>query len=104
VFECVCNYIFVCVCVCVYVFVYVCVCVCMCVCLSRDSQESSPTPQFRSIHSLALTFLYSLTLTFAMHIVHTAIFKMDNKHLLYSTGNSAQCYVAAWMAGEFGGE
>jgi len=27
-----------------------------------------------------------------------------NKDLLYSTGNSAQCCVAAWMAGEFGGE
>ena len=27
-----------------------------------------------------------------------------NKDLLYSTGNSAQCYVAAWMEGEFGGE
>ena len=26
------------------------------------------------------------------------------KVLLYSTGNSAQCYVAAWMGGEFGGE
>ena len=26
------------------------------------------------------------------------------KDLLYSTGNSAQCYVAAWMGGEFGGE
>ena len=24
--------------------------------------------------------------------------------LLYSTGNSAQWYVAAWMGGEFGGE
>ena len=31
--------------------------------LSRDSQESSPTPQFRSINSLALSFLYSPTLT-----------------------------------------
>ena len=29
----------------------------------RDSQESSPTPQFKSINSLALRFLYSLTLT-----------------------------------------
>ena len=29
----------------------------------RDSQESSPTPQFKSINSLALSFLYSLTLT-----------------------------------------
>ena len=29
----------------------------------RDSQESSPTPQFKSIKSLALSFLYSPTLT-----------------------------------------
>ena len=28
----------------------------------------------------------------------------NNKGLLYSTGNSAQCYVAAWVGGEFGGE
>ena len=28
-------------------------------CCSRDSQESSPTPQFKSINSLALSFLYS---------------------------------------------
>ena len=27
-----------------------------------------------------------------------------NKDLLYSTGNSAQCYVAAYIEGEFGGE
>ena len=27
-----------------------------------------------------------------------------NKDLLYSTWNSAQCYAAAWMGGEFGGE
>ena len=37
--------------------------------------------------------------------VHTAIFEMiPSKDLLYSTGNSAQCYVAAFMGGEFGGE
>ena len=29
---------------------------------------------------------------------------ITNKDLLYSTGNSAQCHVAAWMPGEFGGE
>ena len=29
---------------------------------------------------------------------------ITKKVLLYSTGNSAQCYVAAWMGGEFGGE
>ena len=27
---------------------------------------------------------------------------VTNKDLLYSPGNSAQCYVAAWMGGEFG--
>ena len=30
--------------------------------------------------------------------------QMTNKVLLYTTGNSAQCYLAAWMRGEFGGE
>jgi len=29
---------------------------------------------------------------------------ITNKVLLNSTGNSAQCYVAAWMGGESGGE
>src|SRR5574338_706665 len=28
-------------------------------CSPRDSQESSPTPQFKSIHSSVLSFLYS---------------------------------------------
>ena len=32
-------------------------------CNARDSQESSPAPQFKSINSLALSFLYSSTLT-----------------------------------------
>ena len=32
-------------------------------CSPRDSQESSPTPQFKNISSLALSFLYSPTLT-----------------------------------------
>ena len=31
-------------------------------CSPRDSQESSPTPQFKSISSLVLSFLYSPTL------------------------------------------
>ena len=31
--------------------------------LSRDSQESSPTPQFKSINSLVLSFLYTPPLT-----------------------------------------
>ena len=33
------------------------------------------------------------------------MFKIDNQQdLLYSTWNSAQCYVAAWMGGECVGE
>ena len=32
-------------------------------CSPRDSQESSPTPQFKSINSLVLSFLHSSTLT-----------------------------------------
>ena len=32
-------------------------------CSSKDSQESSPTPQFKSINSLALSFLYSTIIT-----------------------------------------
>ena len=32
-------------------------------CTPRDSQESSPTPQFKSINSLVLSFLHSPTLT-----------------------------------------
>ena len=30
--------------------------------------------------------------------------RITDKDLLYSTGNSAQCYVAAWMGGGSGGE
>ena len=29
---------------------------------------------------------------------------ITSKDLLYTTRNSAQCYMAAWMGGEFGGE
>ena len=32
-------------------------------CSPRDSQESSPAPQFKSINSLTLSFLYSPTVT-----------------------------------------
>ena len=35
-------------------------------CSLWDSQESSPTPQFKSINSLALSFLYGPTLTFVL--------------------------------------
>ena len=34
--------------------------------------------------------------------MHTAMFKMDNQQgpTVCSTGNSAQCYVAAWLGAE----
>ena len=36
--------------------------------------------------------------------VYTLLYlkRITNKVLLCSTGNPAQCYVAAWMGGEFG--
>ena len=40
------------------------------------------------------------------NVAHTAVFKMDNRQgpILYSTENSAQCHVAAWMGGELAGK
>ena len=36
---------------------------------------------------------------------HTALFEMENQQgPTVSSGNSAQCYIAAWMGGEIGGE
>ena len=45
-----------------------------------------------------------IVMEFGMFRYTLSIFKMDNKALLNSTGNSAQCHVAAWMGGAFGGE
>ena len=42
---------------------------------------------------------------FGMHMYTPQYLKqITNKDLLYSTRNSAQCHVAAWMGEEFGGE
>ena len=42
---------------------------------------------------------------FGIHMCMLLYFKwITNRDLLYSTGNSAECYVAAWMGGEFEGE
>ena len=35
---------------------------------------------------------------------HDYLKRIPNRDLLYRTGNSAHCDVAAWMGGEFGGE
>ena len=45
--------------------------------LLPDSQESSPTPQFKSINSLALSFLYSLTLTSVQDYWKNHSFRLD---------------------------
>ena len=39
-------------------------------------------------------------------VMYTLLYlkRITNKDLLYSTWNSAQCYVPAWMGVEFGGE
>ena len=39
-------------------------------------------------------------------VVYTLLYLkwITDKDLLHSTCNSAQCYVATWMGGEFGGE
>ena len=38
--------------------------------------------------------------------MHTLLYLkwISNRDLLFSTGNFAQCHVAGWLAGEFGGE
>ena len=42
---------------------------------------------------------------FGMDMYRLLYFKwITNKDLLYTTGDSAQCYVAAWMGGGLGGE
>ena len=41
---------------------------------------------------------------FQARVLEWGAIAFSNKDLLFSTGNSAHCYVAAWMGGEFGGE
>ena len=38
--------------------------------------------------------------------MHTLVYlkQTTNRDLRYSTGNSAQCYMAAWLGGDFGGK
>ena len=57
-------------------------------CSPRDSQESSPTPQFKSINSSALSFLHSPTLT--------SIHDYWKNHILDQTDLSQQSNVSAF--------
>ena len=56
-------------------------------CSPRDSQESSPTPQFRSINYLVLSFLYSPTLT-SIHD-HWKNHSLDETDLCWQSNLSA---------------
>ena len=56
-------------------------------CSPRDSQESSPTPQFKSINSLALSFLHSPTLT-SIHD-HWKNHSLDQMDLCWQSNVSA---------------
>ena len=56
-------------------------------CSPRDSQESFPTPQFKSINSLALSFLHSPTLT-SIHD-HWENHSLDQMDLCWQSNVSA---------------
>ena len=56
-------------------------------CSPRDSQESSPTPQFKRINSLALSFLHSPTLT-SIHD-HWKSHSLDQLDLCWQSNVSA---------------
>ena len=58
-------------------------------CSPRDSQESSPTPQFKSINSLAFNFLHSPTLT--------SIHEHWKNHSLDQTDLCSQSNVSAFQ-------
>ena len=53
-------------------------------CSPRDSQESSPIPQFKSINSSALSFHYSLTLTCKNHSLERWTFVDKAMSLLFN--------------------
>ena len=59
-------------------------------CTPRDSQESSPTQQFKSINSLAQNFLYSRTHTFVAHIVRAATHSKAESARLQRCRNSRE--------------
>ena len=66
-------------------------------------------PSFDSIHGayvvLNLLGAQEVPIEFGIDM-YTMLYlkRITNKDILYSTGNSAQCYVAAWMGGESGEE
>jgi len=80
-----------CMCICVYrcLCAYVCVCVCVCVCVQLFSSR---------IYSWKLNCWVKKNgyLTY-MHLL--CIKQITNENLLYSAGNSTQCFVVTQMGG-----
>ena len=79
-------------------------------CSPRDSQESSPTPQFKTINSSALSFLYSPTLTsihdyWKNHSLARRIFVGKVKSLLFNMLSMlaitflprSKCLLISWL-------
>ena len=58
---------------------------------SKDSHESSPTPQFKSINSLALSLLYSPTLT----SVYDLVTKPPQVVIIFLP--RSQCLLISWL-------
>ena len=53
-------------------------------CNSRDSQESSPTPQFKSINSSVLSFLYNPILSYVPEVVLRHLFRNAHCSIIHS--------------------
>ena len=61
-------------------------------CCPRDSEESSPAPQFESIHSSALSLVYRPTLT----SVHT-YWENHCSDYMDLCGQSCVCFLICWL-------
>ena len=73
--------------------------------LAGDSQESSPTPQFKSINSLVLSYLYGLTLTFIhdywknhafVRKIISLLFNMLSRLVIAFLPRS-KCHLISWL-------
>ena len=71
----------------------------------RPLSQYWPSPILSSPLAFSLSTKTHSSLSLLINVYTLLYFKwITNKVLLYSTGNSAKCYVAAWTGGEFGGE